>query len=129
MSICAVRVRRVKVHEGHGLGDLVVERNVRYQVADQREGLQRRQRDRLAGDELLHACHALEPRPSVDLRAAGAALSGFAVPAHGQILRLPRLQLVHDVEDDHAVLVLDLVLDVLAVIVAAPDTKMRCRHG
>src|SRR3989304_2532223 len=70
---------------GNRLRLLVVEGDVRRQVPDEREGLHGRDGDGLTGRERVHPRHAQEPRLAVDLRAAGAALAGPAVPAHGEV--------------------------------------------
>ena len=54
----------------------------------------------LLGVQRAHARHAHQPRLAVHLRAAGAALAGLAVPAHGQVDGLRRLHRVDDVEHD-----------------------------
>ena len=86
MSSCIIRY----VPSGSGgrglnagicLRRLVVEGHVGDEVLDQREGLDRRHRDRLALGEDVHPRHAHEPRLAVDLGAARAALAGLAVPA------------------------------------------------
>src|SRR5690606_12370094 len=76
--------------------------------------------DRLALGQLAHARHAHEPRHAVDLGGAGAALAGLAVPADRHVPGLLGLDLVDDVEDDHARAGLGLVLDVLALGARAP---------
>ena len=63
------------------LGLLVVVGDVGDQVLDEREGLERRDGDRLARLEGVHPRHAHEPRLAVDLGAARAALARLAVPA------------------------------------------------
>src|SRR5699024_3859243 len=66
---------------------------------------------------------------AVDLHRAGAALAGLAVPPAGQVGRLGGLQPVDDVEDDLALVHLDLeVAQVTAARVAAPDTEVAF-HG
>src|SRR5205814_7162536 len=109
-----------------GLG--VVERHVGDQVADHREGTQRGDRDGLALGERRHAGHAAQPRLAVDLHRARAALAGLAVPAHREIGCLGGLEPVDDVEDDLALVDLDLeVLQLAAGLVTAPDPEMAYR--
>ena len=104
----------------------VVERHVGDQVPDDREGPQRGHRDRLGLGEGVHPGHAHQPGLAVDLGAAGAALAGLAVPADGQVRGLGRLQPVDDVEDDLALVHLDLeLLQHAAGVVAAPDLHLR----
>ena len=50
----------------------------------------------------VHARLAGEAWAAVDFRRAGAALAGFAIPAHGEIRRLMRLNIVQRVEHDHS---------------------------
>src|SRR2546426_183084 len=79
--------------------------------------------------ELVHARHAGEPGPPVDLHAAGAAFAGLAVPADGQVVGEPRLDSVQDVEHDHAGVDVDAVLDERAARRrAAPDAEQALRH-
>ncbi len=66
--------------------------------------------------QLAHARHAHQPRHAVDLGGAGAALAGLAVPADGQVAGLLGLDLVNDVEHDHAGAGLGRVVDVLAFL-------------
>ena len=109
---------------------VVVERHVGDQVADHREGAQRRDRDGLVLGERGHPGHAQQPRPAVDLRAARAALAGLAVPAHREVRRLGGLQPVDDVEDDLALVDLDrVVLQLAAVGVAAPHPEAARRSS
>ena len=51
---------------------------------------------------MREARHAHELGHAVDFGGTGAALSGFAVPANGEVGSLLRLDAVHGVEDDHA---------------------------
>ena len=105
---------------------LVVEGHVGDEVADDRERAQRRDGDRLVVVEGVHAGHAHQPRATVDLGAARPALAGLAVPAHGEVLRLRRLEAVDDVEDDLALVHLDLEVVQLAVVVRpSPDPELR----
>ncbi len=119
------RLHPLRRDEGGDLARLgVVERHVRHQVAHHGEGPQRGDRDRLLAAEDRHPRHAQQPRPSVDLRAARTALSRLAVPAHRQIARLGGLDAVDDVEDDLAVVDLDLeVLQTAAPGVPAPHPE------
>ena len=107
---------------------LVVERDVGDEVADDREGAQRRDGDRLALVEGAHARHAHQARSTVDLGAARSALAGLAVPADGEVRRLGGLEPVDDVEDDLALVDLDVEVVQLAVVVgSAPDPEtVRC---
>src|SRR6185437_14506323 len=106
-----------------GLG-AVVPGDVGDQVLDQGEGAHGLDRDRLGEVELVEAGHAHQPRGAIDLGRAGAALAGLAVPAHGQIGGLGGLDLVDDVEHDHAFLDFGAVLDEAATVaLAAPDAE------
>src|SRR6202042_1787244 len=65
---------------------------------------------------------------AVDLHRAGAAFAGLAVPAHGQVTGLGRLQPVQDIQDDLALVGLDLVVGQLALpAVAPPDPELYLR--
>src|SRR6266571_2232540 len=109
---------------------LVVPGDVGHQVLDDREGLDRLHRDRLFGAEQVHAGHAGEARPAVDLRAARAASPRLAVPADREIVGQPRLDAVDHVQDHHPRIDLDLVLDeAAAASVAPPDPERPLRHG
>ena len=66
------------------LVDPVVPRHVGDEVADQREGAHRFDRDRLIEVEVGQAGLAGQARAAVDLGAARAALGGLAVPADGE---------------------------------------------
>src|SRR5690606_34495853 len=70
-----------------------------------------------------------QPRLAVDLHRAGAALAGLAVPAAGQVRSLGRLQPVDHVEDDLALVDLNLVVgEFTAVGVASPDPELAHAH-
>ena len=76
---------------------------------------------------LIRVMH-MQPRPAVDLGAARAALAGLAVPADGEVGRLGGLQPVDDVEDDLALVDLDVeVLELAVGVVAAPDPELARR--
>src|SRR5262249_42736047 len=82
-------------------------------------------RDRLGLLERRHAGHAAQPRLAVDLHRTGAALAGLAVPPHGEVGGLGRLETVDHIQDYLAVVDLDLVvLELAAGVVAAPDPEM-----
>src|SRR5207249_6166342 len=99
------------------------------EVADRRKAADRRHRDRLALGEEVHTRHAHQPRFAIDLRAARAALARLAVPAHGEIGGLGRLDTMNDVEHDHAGIDGDTVLRELArSAVAAEDLHPVGRH-
>src|SRR5215217_218051 len=112
--------------EGRDLPRLgVVERHIRDQVAQHREGAQRRDRHHVGLREDAHPRHAQQPRTAVHLRTAGPALAGLAVPAHGQVGSLGRLQPVNDVEHDLALVDLDVVVGQrAALVVPAPDPEL-----
>src|SRR5690606_5622505 len=72
----------------------------------------------------VHARHAHEAGLAVDLGGAGAALSGLAVPAAGEVGGGFGLDLVAAVVDDHALGDAGVVVDEgAAVLVAAPDAE------
>src|SRR5262249_18132493 len=101
---------------------LVVEGHVRDEVADHREGTDRRDRDRPRARERRHAGQAAPPRLAVDPHRTRAALAGLAVPPHGEVGGLGRLKTVDHIQDYLAVVDLDLVvLELAAGVVAAPD--------
>src|SRR5512139_4140110 len=117
----AVGVAGRRGEGGELLGLLVVEGHVGDEVADHRVGPQRRDRDRLVTREVREPGHAHEPGTAVDLRAAGAALAGLAVPPHREVARLGRLQPVDRVEHDLALGDLDgVVAEPAAGLVATP---------
>jgi hypothetical protein len=82
--------------------DVVVPGDVGDEVLDEGEGLHGLDNDGHVGGELIHPRHAHEAGLAVDFGGAGAALAGLAVPAAGEVLGLLGLDLVDDVEDDHA---------------------------
>ena len=111
-----------RLEGGDGLGHLVVEGDVGHQVADDRERLHGRHRDRLALGQRVHAGHAHEAGQAVDLGRARAALARLAVPAAGQVGRVAGLDAVDHVEHH---LTLDrrhhVVREPAALVVAPPD--------
>ena len=122
----AVGVARRRRERRQLLGLLVVERDVGDQVADHREGAHRRDRDGLVLLEVREPAHAHQPRLAVDLGAARAALAGLAVPPDGEVAGLGGLHAVDRVEHDLALGDLDgVVLDLAAVLVAAPDPQLQ----
>src|SRR5213594_2843073 len=127
--IGAVGLRRLQAERRDLLGLLVVVRHVGDEIADQREGPDRRDADGLAGREGVHPGHAHEPRLAVDLRAARAALAGLAVPPAGQVARLGGLQAMDHVEDDHALVEVDVVgLEFTAAAIPAEYLHRDGRH-
>src|SRR5262249_40870478 len=87
----AVGLRRLQAQRRHLLGLFVVVGHVGHEVADQREGPDRRDRDGVARLEQVHAGHAHQARLAVDLGAARAALAGLAGPAAREVVGLGRL--------------------------------------
>ena len=72
----------------------------------------------------------MQPRPTVDLGAARAALAGLAVPPHREVAGLGGLQPVDDVEHHLALVHLDGVVHELAALgVAAPDPELRLMYA
>src|SRR5258708_935 len=105
---------------------LVVPRNIGDEVADDGKGADRGDRDGLVLGEGGHPGHAHQPGHAVDLRRAGPALAGLAVPPQRQVGGLGGLEAVQDVEDDLALVHLDRVVGQLALaLVAAPDLELR----
>ena len=104
--------------------DLVVPRHVGDEVLDRGKCLHRLDGDRVVEVEIAHSRHAHELGHAVDLGRARAALAGLAVPAARQVRRLRRLNLVHGVEDDHALADLGgVVLELAALFVGTPDAE------
>ena len=86
--------------------------------------------DRLVDRDHVEPRHAHQARLAVDFRRARAALAGLAVPAAGEVVRLRGLDLVDDVEHDHALGGLGLVIDELAGLAffaRTPDAESDCR--
>jgi hypothetical protein len=77
--------------------------------------------DRDGGVEVVEARLAHEAGLAVHFGAAGAALGGLAVPAHGEIRRLARLHGEHGVEDDPSRFGIDVVLDLARALADAPE--------
>src|SRR5689334_16588535 len=122
----AVGIARAEIRVGQLLGLLVVERDVRDQVPDHREGAHRGDGDGLVLLEVREPAHAHQPRLAVDLGAARAALAGLAVPTHGEVAGLGALHAVDRVQDHLALGDLDrVVLDLTAGLVAAPDPQLQ----
>ena len=69
--------------------------------------------------------HAHQARLAVDFRRARAALAGLAIPAAGEVVGLRGLDLVDDVEHDHAFGGLGLVIDELARLAFLAERQMR----
>src|SRR5215217_297004 len=107
------------------LGYLEVEGHVGDQVADDREGAQGGDGDRLVPLEDVQAGHAEQAGAAVDLGRAGAALAGLAVPAHGQVAGLGGLDAVDGVQHHLAVLAgHGVVAQLAAGLVAAPQPEV-----
>ena len=106
-----------------------IPRHVGHEIPDGRKGSHWLDRDRLGKVELIQASHAHQPRMAVDFGRTRAALAGFAVPSHGEIVGLRGLNLVDRVEHDHAVgYGRRVVFKPPALAIAAPDSK-RCSVG
>src|SRR5438067_12171125 len=95
------RLTRLRREPWDLLVDLIVPGDVGNQVLDQGKRPHRPYVNLLI-DKLINARLAHEARPAVDLRAAGAAFGGLAVPATGEVVREVRLDVVHRDEHDHA---------------------------
>src|SRR5688572_19031663 len=125
----AVRLLRLRPERGDRLRLLVIERDVGDEILDDREGLHRRDQDLLTRFERIHPGHAHELRVAVDLGAARATFARLAVPPHGEIGCVRRLDAVHDVENDHALVGRHAVVDELAAgAVTAPDLHSDLGH-
>ena len=111
--------RRPRLECRNFLVDLVVPGNVGNQVFNYRESFHWIHDDGLIQRQRIHARLAHQARPSVHFRGARAALGGLAIPAHGQIGRLVRLNGMDGVQDDHARRERHLVIDRLAAIFVA----------
>src|SRR5262249_23488316 len=85
--------------------------DIGHQIADRRERVHRLEDDRHIEIDIAQPGHAHQFRHAVDFRRAGAAFSGLAVPAHGEIGRLLRLDAVHGIKHHHALIHLGLVID------------------
>src|SRR5690348_17690724 len=90
----------------------------------------RRRHTRWTGDWSSDVCssdlpgHAGQPGPPVDLHRARPALAGLAVPPDGQVAGLGGLQPVQHVQDDLALVHLDLVVgELTGARVPAPDPE------
>src|SRR5213080_3649283 len=102
---------------------------IRDLVTDERERTDRRHGDRLTLGEEVHAGHAHEPRLAVDLGAARPALARLAVPPHGEVRRLRRLEAVDHVQHHHPLLGLHaIVLELAPRRVAPEDAQREGRH-
>src|SRR5438093_5143660 len=125
----AVGFLRLRLERRDRLRPLVVVRDVGHEIADDRERLHRRDGDLLAFLERVHARHAHQLRPAVDLGAARAALSRLAVPAHREVRRLRGLDAMDDVEHDHARVGPHVVLlELTAARIATEDVHLHVRH-
>src|SRR5437773_7576949 len=118
----AVGLGRLEAQRRHLLGLLVVVGHVGDEVANEREGPDRRDRDRVAGLEQVHPGHTHETGLAVHLGAARSAFAGLAVPPAREIVGLSRLDLVDHVQHDHAFLGLDLV------VLEAPARRITAEH-
>src|SRR5579884_1292966 len=94
-------VRRPGPKRRDHLVDLVVPRDIRHQVLDDRERLHRLKLHRGIWRQGVHARHAHEARLAVDLGRARATFARLAVPATGQVVGLRGLDLVYRVEHHH----------------------------
>src|SRR5882757_6035614 len=96
------------------------------EILDARKGMHRLEGDRFVERQGIHSRHAHQARMAVDLRGAGAALAGLAVPSHRKIVGLLGLDQMHDVEDNRPFFDLGFVfLEIAAVRIAAPDAEGR----
>src|SRR5258708_2859448 len=120
------RVGRTRFELLDPLLDREVPGDVGDQVLDGRERLHRRDRHRPLERKIAQPRHAHQTWKAVDLRRARAALARLAVPAHGQIPGLFRLDAVEGVEHRHALRHLGgVVAEGAAPCVAAPDGEGR----
>src|SRR3989441_1672291 len=125
----AVGLRWLDAQRWDRLGLLEVEPDIRDEVADERERTDRRHGDRLTLGEEVHAGHAHEPRLAVDLGAARPALARLAVPPHGEVRRLRRLEAVGHGQHHHPLLGLHaIVLELAPRRVAPEDAQREGRH-
>ena len=91
--------------------------------------LHRLDSDRFIQRQSIHARLAGQTRTAIDFRRTRATLAGFAVPAHREVGRLMRLNVMQRVEHNHARRDWHLVLNQLtAVAVTAKDFEGCVRH-
>src|SRR5580700_6137075 len=83
------------------LVDAVIPGNVSDQVFDHRKRFQGLNCDGLVQGKCVHTSFASEPRPTVDLCRARAALARLAIPAHRQVGSLVRLNMVERIQHYH----------------------------
>src|ERR1700735_564702 len=111
------------------LVDAVIPGNVSDQVFDHRKRFHGLNRDGLVQGKRVHTGFASEPRPAIDLRRARAALAGLAIPAHRQVGRLVRLDVVERIQHDHSRGNGDAVRDGLPTLAVSPEHLKDCfRH-
>src|SRR5262245_23701424 len=123
------RIRRARFERLDALLRPEVPGDIRDQVLDQGERPHRLDRDRLIRRQRVHPRHAHQTGLAVDFGRARAAFARFAVPAHGQVVRLVCLNLMDGIEHHHAFGDLRLVFpEVAAGTVTAPDAKRCTAH-
>jgi hypothetical protein len=104
----------------------IIPRNVGDQVTNRRKRSHRFHAHRLVQIQLAQPSHAHQAGLTIDFRAARAAFTGFAVPAHGEVVSAFGLDAVNGVQHDHTRCDLGLVfLKPAAVFVAAPNIESR----
>jgi len=91
--------------------DLLIPRNVRYQIFDRRKGSHWLYRHGLVERDRIKARHTHQLRHTVDLGGAGTALPCFAIPTARKVTRLFTLNLKHGIEHDHTFRNLGLVIN------------------
>src|SRR6266478_3594395 len=111
------------------LVDAVIPGNIGDQIFDHGERLHRLNCDGLVEGKGIHTSLAGEPRSAVDLGRAGAALTGFAIPAHRQIGCLVGLDIVEGIQYHHARGNRDAVGGGLPTFTGSPEDLKDCfRH-
>ena len=107
-----------------------IPRDIRDQIAYDRKRMHRLNDDRHIQIDVTEPGHAHEPGHAVDFGRARSTLAGLAVPSHREVGCLLRLNAVHRVQNNHALL--DgccVILECAARGVSAPDAKCRwCGH-
>src|SRR4051812_32062371 len=123
------RIGRTRPEFPDGLLYFEVPGNVGDQIPDYREGMHGLENDRHLLAKIAEPGHAHEFGHAIDLSGTRAAFACLAIPPHGQVGRLLRLNAVNGIENDHALVDWsDEILELTAGRISAPDSKqgLRC---
>src|SRR5439155_141343 len=107
----------------------IVPRNIGNKILEHRKALHRLYGNWLVNRQRIESGLTSQPRVAVDFRRARTALAGFTIPAHSQVGRVVRLNVMQRIEYNHAWGNRHFVFDKFAAVtVAAKDFECCVRH-